>query len=80
MGNVYVLTETVVYTDFETHYETFVLGVFDNVDDADKIRIAKTLEFVNKPKSYMLYDAEDVKRHFGIKPVEPNKYLSVYER
>lgn len=80
MGNVYVLTETVVYTDFETHYETFVLGVFDNFDDANKIKIAKTLEFVNNPKDYMMYDAEDVERHFNIEPVEPNKYLSIWER
>lgn len=78
-NNVYVLTETVEYTDFETHYETFVLGVFDNFDDVSKIKIAKTLEFINKPKGYKGYDAEDVERHFDINPVEPNKYLSIWE-
>lgn len=59
-NNVYVVTETVAYQDFETHYETKVLKVFKNFDDASKFCTQMQVDAIKNPKGYGPYSADEV--------------------
>lgn len=72
---VYVLTETICYTDFEIHYETEVKGVFDDPQLAADALIAFALLNELEPKGWRIYEADEVERSYAVKAFELNNRI-----
>jgi hypothetical protein len=72
---VYVLTETICYTDFETHYETEVKGVFDDRQIAADALIAFAQLNELEPAGFGPYGADEVERSYSVKEFKLNNRI-----